>query len=102
MRTPREIGEMRRALLLIVSLVVVFGCHTMRFETGAGAQGNVVEQRTSFYFWGLHPTREIDVRQHCPNGALAIREETRVEDGFADLFTLGIWSPRTTLFFCAP
>lgn len=42
----------------------------------------------------------MDVREKCPYGVARIKEQTTFEDGLADFFTLGIWSPRTTWYTC--
>jgi hypothetical protein len=73
----------------------------MRFEVGEGRVGQVVEQRTHFFLVGLVPTRHIDVSEHCPAGAVAVREETTFVDGLLDFITLSIYSPRSTTFYCA-
>ncbi len=86
------------------------GCHTMYFETGdipvegliqAGAPpAQVREERKSYFFWGLTPHRTIDIREKCPQGALAVMEETTFLDGLGDLVTLGIWAPRSSTYYC--
>jgi hypothetical protein len=59
-----------------------------------------VTDRNHFFLWGLVPTKTEDARGRCPNGVEAIREETNFVDGIAQLFTIGIWSPRSTTYFC--
>ena len=41
------------------------------------------------------------MRQYCPAGAVAVREETTFVDGLFDLITLSIYSPRSTTYYCA-
>jgi hypothetical protein len=77
-------------------------CHTISFEVGEGAPANVVEERKSFWFWGLTPTHTVDVRKHCPAGAVAISEETTFLDGLLGGLTFGIWAPRSSYYHCAP
>jgi len=89
-----------RAVLVCVALVAVCGCHTMRFNVANKAHGKVVFQRKSFYFWGLTPTRKVDVSEYCPAGVTAIREETSLSDVGLALVTLGIWMPRSSWYSC--
>ena len=76
-------------------------CHTTTIEVGSGAESNVVYDRKHYFIGGLFPTRNVDVGEHCPHGATAIREETRFSDGFANFITLGIWTPRSSWYHCA-
>jgi hypothetical protein len=95
---------MHRAVLGIAIACLMLGitaCHTMRFEVGSGPVSETVYQRKSFFVGGLFPTREVDVSKHCPNGAVAIREETRFVDGLFNVITLGIWTPRSSWYYCA-
>ena len=92
---------MQRLVLLLGAALLLGACHTMRFEVGEGRSSNVVYQRKSFYVGGLFPTRTVDVSQFCPAGAIAVREETTFLDGLFDLITLGIWTPRSSWYYCA-
>ncbi len=89
-----------RSLALLLLLVTVIGCHTMRFEVADEPHDRVVYDRKSFFLWGLTPTKEVDVSAHCPDGVAAIREETRFSDGFFGFITLGIWQPRSSWYYC--
>ena len=94
---------MRQAYsVLLLTLLATFGvaCHTMRFAIGDEPAATTVEERKSFFFWGLAPTRTIDVLDRCPEGAVAIRETTTLVDGLLELPTLGIYSPRSTTYYC--
>lgn len=86
---------------LLAAPLLLSACNTMRFEVGDGAVSEVVRQRKSFFVGGLVPTRNVDVARHCENGAVAIREETTFGDGFFNLITLGIYTPRTSWYYCA-
>jgi hypothetical protein len=90
----------RRTWILVVAAVLVSGCHTMHFELSDEDHSEVVFDRKSFFFWGLTPLKEVDVSEFCPDGAAAIREETRFEDGFLAAITLGIWQPRSSWYYC--
>ena len=94
---------MRRAFtrsLLAVSVLILCGCHTMMFEISDLPQEGEVKENRSFFFWGLTPNMKINVREKCPYGASAIREEMTFDNGFAALITLGIWIPRETTYYC--
>ncbi len=66
---------------LLLCATLLGACHTMRFTVGDEAVASTVQERKSFFFWGLVPTRRIDVRDKCPAGAVAIREQTTFVDG---------------------
>lgn len=88
------------ASLMLVFLAVT-GCNTMRFEVGETAEVEPSHvERKAFFLWGLTPTRRVDLRAHCPAGVAAIREETNVADGLLSLITIGIYSPRTSEYYC--
>ena len=96
---------MKRALKRAALVVMVFGlglcaCHTMRFEIDDQPHGKIVSERKSYFLWGLVPTKVVDVRQKCPRGAVAVKEETSFVDGLLELPTLGIWSPRSSTYYC--
>ena len=94
------LGRALRATVLI-SLLSSSACHTMYFEVAEGTPANVVEERRSFYFWGLTPTKNINVLDHCPAGAVAITDKETFLDGLFGALTLGIWAPRTSIYHCA-
>ena len=91
---------MRSLVTLLLLLVAMSGCHTMRFEVSNEPHTQIVSHRKSFFFWGLTPRREMDVTQFCPDGVAAIREQTRFSDGLFSVMTLGIWQPRSSWYYC--
>ena len=80
--------------------VATTACHTMRFELVHVPTTNVVTEHKNFYLDGLVPTRVVDVSEKCPYGAAAVQEQTTFVDGLARLATLGIWTPRSTTYYC--
>jgi len=93
---------LRSAAAGLLFVVCATGCHTMRFNVSEAAHEKVVEERKSFFLWGLVPTRKIDVSKRCPAGVSAVREETTFTDGVLGLVTLGVWQPRSSWYFCLP
>ena len=81
-------------------LVALAGCHTMRFELVDEPAAHVVSEHKSYFLWGLAPTVDVNVLDKCPNGAAAVWERTTFTDGLMSLPTLGIWSPRSTKYYC--
>ncbi len=77
------------------------GCHTMRFRVADRPPAQVVAEHKSFFLWGLVPTEVVDVSTKCPHGAVAIMEQTGFVDGLANLVTIGVWSPRSSTYYCA-
>ena len=94
---------MRRlsAIVVIAASLMLGACHTIRFEVGSSPVSRVVHQRKAFFLWGLVPTREVDLGSLCADGTVAVREDATFGDGFLDLITLGIYSPRTSWYYCA-
>ncbi len=76
-------------------------CNSMIFEL-EDPTGRVqeVQERKDYFFWGLTPTRTVDVREHCPDGVASIEEATLAEDALLSLVTLGIYSPRSSTYYC--
>ena len=93
-------GKRAGFVLWFVLGVAVTGCHTMRFELTNVPAERVVQEHKSFFLWGLVPTRVVDVTEKCPGGAAAVMEETSFLDGLADSFTLGIYTPRSSTYYC--
>jgi hypothetical protein len=77
------------------------GCHTFHFQiSDAPAASEPIVDHKSFYLAGLYPTRVIDGREVCPDGVAAIEEETSGLDTLESVFTLAIYTPRTSRYFC--
>jgi Bor protein len=78
-------------------------CHQMYFEIAHLPSTQVdppIVERKSYWVSGLFPTVEVDARAKCPNGVAALREETSGVDFLIGLFTLTIYTPRTSEYFC--
>ena len=95
-------GRSALAALLLATTLTSAGCHTLHFWVGDAAPERVEYDWQSFFFWGLTPEKTVDVREHCPNGAVAIREEKTFFDVMLGIVTLGIWTPRSSWYHCAP
>jgi hypothetical protein len=93
---------MRRAIVSLAIAALLAGCHTMRFELEQTADTREVHDRHSYFFWGLVPTKVIDVREKCASGVVALRENTSFLDGLLGLPSFGIWSFRSTTYYCRP
>ena len=86
-------------MLLLCGLATT-ACHTMRFELARVPTTNVVSEHKNFFLGGLVPTRVVDVSEKCPYGAAAVMEETSFVDGLAANVTLGVWTPRSSTYYC--
>ena len=86
---------------MVLCALAADGCHSMRFVVSDQPQVSSVNERKSFFLFGLLPTRRIDVSQKCPAGVIAIYEERNAVDVLLDLITLDIYTPRTTTYYCA-
>lgn len=89
------------AAAVAIAALSLSACHTMRFELGDGPEGKVVHDRKTFWLAGLVNTKHVDVSQFCPNGAVAVSEETTFVDGLLSLVTLSIYTPRSSYYHCA-
>lgn len=91
----------RLAAALALATLSLSACHSMRFEVAQGPEGKVVHDRKTFWLAGLVNTKHVDVSQFCPNGAVAVSEETTFVDGLLSLVTLSIYTPRSSYYHCA-
>ena len=91
---------MNRLLASLVTLLFLSGCHKIRFDVSPNPSPIPITERKSYYLFGLTPTRHIDLATHCPKGTAAVVEETTVGDRILGLITLGIYTPRTTHYYC--
>lgn len=109
MPVSRPIGPLARssssnAAFLLAAATLLCGCfvpegrHTMRFDLAHEPAGAVVTKTNSYFFWGLLPTVRIDVLEKCPHGAVAIVDGT--EGAHAWFPTLGLWTRRSTTYYC--
>lgn len=95
-----------RSTVAFVALLSAAGCvgpgnrQTIRFDLARGPVGAEVTERRSYFFWGLVPTARTDVLEVCPAGAVAIRQSPGETGALAWVPTLGLWSSRTTTYFC--
>lgn len=88
------------ALTVTIAMLATAGCHTMRFQVSDTPHDKVVYDRKAYFLWGLAPTKKVDVLTHCPAGVTAIREQTTFVDGLCSLFTLGLYEPRSSWYYC--
>ena len=90
-----------RAIVLAVSLASLLGCNTFRFEVSKEPHEQTpVEDRKTFWVAALFPTLEVDVRAICPAGVGVIEESTTFTDGLFRALTIGVYSPRTSDYYC--
>ncbi len=103
-RRPKRAGRARRlAVLVVLATVALAGCHTMRFEIVDAPHSKIVHHRKSFYVAGLFPRlNRVDVSQYCPHGVSRVREQTTDDDAIIGVATLGIWTPRSSWYYCLP
>ena len=88
-------------LALVAGILASAGCHTLHFHVSdAPYDPTPVVDRKSFWLWATFPLRDVDVRVFCPEGVSAIEEKTTFSDGLFSSLTLGIYSPRTSYYYC--
>ncbi len=88
-------------MVAVAAALALAGCQTIRYETGRPASPRHVEQQVHFWFWGLSGKPVVDLDAACPEGVARWRSEARASDWFADVFTLGVYNPRTVTVECA-
>ncbi len=89
-------------LLMLCACLSLSACHSVTFKLVDGPHASVVSRRNAFFFLGLAPRRYGDAHEMCPHGAASIHEQTTFSDGLFALFTLGIYTPRTSFYYCLP
>ena len=92
---------MRRTLLVPLAALALAGCHVVRYDTGRPASQQVVTVPLNFFLWGIVGDRVVDLDAACPDGAARWQNQATAGDAFIDVFTVGIWSPRTVKIQCA-
>jgi len=104
LRRKRPSNRATRIVAIAVLATVAFsGCHTLRFEIVDAPHTKVVHHRKSFYVAGLFPRQsQVDVSRHCPHGVSRVREQTTSDDAIVSVATLGIWTPRSSWYYCLP
>jgi hypothetical protein len=89
-----------RAAILLAFLLGQAGC-ALRFELAPETpHDRVVTERKPFFLWGLLPTQTCAVTDRCPKGAVAIAEEITGTDAALTVVTFGLYSPRSTTYYC--
>ena len=89
------------AVLAVVALAGLSGCHNVRYDTGRPASDRVVNVPVNFFLWGFVGQKVVDLDAACPEGAASWQNQATVVDALIDVVTLGIWSPRTVTIRCA-
>jgi hypothetical protein len=90
-----------KLLALLAVLLASSACHTFRFQvSNAPFDPKPIVDRKTFWVFAWFPKLEIDMRAICPEGVAAIEEQTTFTDGVFTAFTLNIYSPRTSRYYC--
>ncbi len=92
---------MRRRAAALAAALVLAACHTVRYQTKLEPGGETHRKMVSYFFWGLGGSHDIDLDAYCPEGVAAWSNRATFGNVLIDLFTLGIWSPRTVEIECA-
>lgn len=94
-----------RSVLFACALaaLALTGCHTLRFEIVDAPHTRIVHHQKSFFFAGLLPRQKrVDVSRFCPHGVSRVREQTTSDDAVIGMATLGVWTPRSSWYYCLP
>jgi Bor protein len=90
--------------LALALLLALPGCYTMKFVVARVSEEQQtlppIDVRNSFFFLGLGPTNDLDVRAVCPYGVWQIDENTTSVDVLLTFVTLLVYTPRTSSYYC--
>ncbi|MBV8762122.1 MAG: hypothetical protein JO257_32815 [Deltaproteobacteria bacterium] len=90
-----------RLLAVVAIAAALAGCFKVTYTNPAlPMNGQVVEQKGSFFIFGLAGNAEIPVYQMCPGGVSEIRSGHGVGDIVLTILTLGIYTPRSYEIAC--
>jgi len=95
-RAPR-----RRGFPRIVALLLLGGCYTTSFRTGAVPDGEAREVRGDFFVWGLFGEKTVRLSELCPHGPSRWDTVQTPVDTLIAVLTLGIYVPRHVEVRCA-
>ena len=92
--------RLRRAPFLALLFSSLLGCNTIVIEIAKGPTASEpVDNRKSYWFFGSS-SKDVDLRAICPGGTARIVEETTFLDGLYGNLTLGIYTPRSSSYWC--
>lgn len=89
-----------RALCGMFGLCAATSCQTVTMDFGGKLDRRSVSVSHNFFFWGLTAVQDVDVKEYCGNGIAKIEEKSTAVNVILTGITLGIYSPRTSEFFC--
>lgn len=87
--------------LLALAMVIGAGCSRVTYVTGRAPNGVEHSGWSHFFLWGLVNTSEIDVTELCPHGLSKLVVRSTFGSWLAGFVTLGVYSPRTHVVYCA-
>lgn len=96
-------GRLILALVAMLLLSVTSHCYHNRVTLNPeGTPGEYGEIGTNFFLWGLAPgTKRYSSEELCGDkGLYQVHHYTTFLDGIFNLFTIGIYSPRTLEYTC--
>lgn len=87
--------------LLLASLDVLSGCHTVTFYDPEATGGKVYEFWDDFFLVGIVNTVDHDLSKNCPKGVARLEQKASFVNVLLAIVTIGIYTPRTTTVKCA-
>ena len=86
---------------LLISALMLSGCHKVSMNTGL-ATGQQSYNTTAWYFLnGLIGNKEINLKEHCPNGASQMKSEVGIGGLVISALTIGMVSKLDITVQCA-
>jgi len=92
----------RSARCAAVAALMLFapGCYRVAYRSHLPAGGRIHREKLDYWFWGLRGHHEINLDKICPEGVRGWHTDATAFNLW-NVFTLGIYAPRTLVVECA-
>jgi len=100
MRAP-PLARVFVSALAIVTILGTSCAYRYRFNTGLPENGKKVTRWAHIAGWGWSTPEPFDLEEMCPEGVARFGSHVNFGNWLAGFFTLGLYSPRTVVAWCA-
>jgi hypothetical protein len=76
------------------------GCFTTTYHNNLQPDGDTHTETARFFVFGFVGTKEVDMRQICPQGVAYWYDEQTISDTACACLTAGLYTPRTITVRC--
>lgn len=88
-----------RIVLTVVALAAASGCHRVAYQSRLPAGGERHQRQLNYFLLGIIGDHEVDLDALCPEGVARYHTDATAF-GLFNVFTLGIFTPRTLVVEC--